>query len=73
MNLHRIMLGAIIVMVIAAAVISLMQLWGFGFGWDLFIKLIVTLGGLILLAALLMVLCADLGQHKKMKDENYLD
>lgn len=72
--MHRNLLLAIIIMVCAAAIIGLIQLWVPGaISWDIFIKIMITLSILIVLAALILVFASDLGSHKKMKDENYLD
>ncbi len=71
--MHQIFLKSIIAMVCAIALLSLAQMWGPILSWDIFIKTIITLGVLVVLAALIMALKSDLGSHKKMKDDNYLD
>lgn len=72
--MHRPLLIAIMTMVIGGALLSLAQLWLPGIiPWEFFIKIIITLGVLTALAALILVLVSDLGSHKKMKDDNYLD
>lgn len=72
--MHRVLLIAIIAMVITVAMLSLIQLWAPGIiPWEFFVKLIITLGVMSVLAALVLVLASDLGAHKKMKDDNYLD
>ncbi len=71
--MYRVMLISIVVMVCAGAALCIAQLWFNIIPWDIFIKTIITLGILTILIGLVLVIKADLGQHKKMKDENYLD
>lgn len=74
MSLHRILLIAIITMVILGALLTILMLWAPAIvGAELFFKLIVTLGILVVLAGLVLILKADLAENKKLKDENYLD
>ncbi len=67
------LLMAIIIMICAGAILTIIQIWVPIFAWDIFVKVIATLVILTVLAALILVLKSDLGSHKKMKDENYLD
>lgn len=71
--MHKILLTTLIVMLCGAAFLTIIQLWVPFLAWDVFMKIMVTIGILGLLAALLMVFRADLSEHKKLKDENYLD
>ncbi len=56
-----------------AALIILTQIWVQVISWAVFIKILLSLGVLTTLSALLMVFRADFSEHKKLKDENYLD
>ena len=71
--MHKFMLFALVTMVVVATVLVILQIWMSFMSWDMFIKVMITLGILILLFGFLMVVGADLGQHKRLKDENYLD
>jgi ribose/xylose/arabinose/galactoside ABC-type transport system permease subunit len=71
--MHKHLLTALVGMVALAALLTIGQIWGPLMDWDLYGKIIVTLGILVLLSGFLLVVKADLGQHKKLKDENYLD
>ncbi len=71
--MHQTLLKAIIIMVCLGAAISIAQIWAVFLPWDIFFKALITLGILILLAGFILVIKSDLGSHKKMKDENYLD
>ncbi len=73
MSLHRLLLTLVIICITLAAGVTIIQMWAPMFGWDVFIKLLATLGILTVVMGLILVLKADLGEHKKMKDENYLD
>ncbi|MBI1300389.1 MAG: hypothetical protein GC137_01910 [Alphaproteobacteria bacterium] len=66
-------LYAIMIMVCAAAFITIIQMWFPFMSWDNYFKAIITLAILTVVAAFVLVIKSDLGQHKKMKDENYLD
>lgn len=70
---HQTLLKAIIIMVCVGALLCIAQLWTTLLAWDIFFKVLITLGILIVVAAFGLVAKADLGTHKKMKDENYLD
>ena len=67
------LLTALIALVLAAAGLSIIQMWAPVLSWDIYIKAIVTCGILALVIGFLIVIKADFGQHKKLKDENYLD
>lgn len=71
--MHQKVLIALIVMVSIGALITILQMWTSFMAWDIFIKVLITLGILSILAGFLLVIKADLGEHKKLKDENYLD
>jgi len=71
--MNRILLITIVVLVALGALLTVGQVWGLGLDFDLYIKAVITIGILVLLIAFLLVVKSDLGDHKKMKDENYLD
>ncbi len=71
--MHQTLLKSIVIMVCLGSLLFIAQLWAMFMPWDMFFKIIITLGVLTVLAAFVMIVKADLGTHKKMKDENYLD
>ncbi len=71
--MHNNMLIALIGMVVTGAGLVILQMWTSFMAWDVFVKLIITLGILVLVLGFLIIIKADLGEHKKLKDENYLD
>lgn len=73
MSLHRIFMITLIVLVVGGAGLGILQMWTGFMPWDVFVKAEITLGVLVILLAFLLVMKADLGEHKKLKDENYLD
>lgn len=74
MDIHRTLLIAIIIMVIASGALTIAMLWAPTLvNAATFFKLIGTLGILIVLAALVLVLKTDLGKNKSLKDNNYID
>jgi hypothetical protein len=71
--MHQNLLRGLVVLVIAGALLTIAQVWGMWLQWDVFVKLIATIGILVLLLAFLLVVKADFGQQKRLKDDNYLD
>ena len=63
----------LISLVCAVAAIIIAKIWGFDLPEDLFFKILATLGVLIVLFGFLMVVNSDFGEHKKLKDEHYID
>jgi hypothetical protein len=62
-----------IIIVVSWTVLTLLQLWGFGIEWGLYLKITITmalLGGGIVIAALIF---REYGSEKKMKKEKFLD
>lgn len=64
---------ALLGLVVFGAALTIAQVWGPVISWDIYTKLIITTGILVLLIGFVLVIKSDLGQHKKLKDENYLD
>lgn len=71
--MHKFFLIAIALLISAGAIITIMQIWSPLFDWMTYGKLMGTFVILILLFGLILVLKSDLAQHRKLKDENYLD
>ncbi|NCT40643.1 MAG: hypothetical protein GW778_03155 [Alphaproteobacteria bacterium] len=72
-KLHKPFLIGLISLVCAVAAIIIAKIWGFDLPEDLFFKILATLGVLIVLFGFLMVVNSDFGEHKKLKDEHYID
>ena len=72
-KLHKPFFFSLVALVCGVAVLVILKIWGVALPEDLFLKIIATLGVLILLFGFLLVVNSDFGQHKKLKDENYLD
>lgn len=72
MNLHRVLIKALIGLVMAGAVLLILRIWGV-FLDGVFFKLLGTIGILILLAGFLLAVKQDFGEHKRLKDENFID
>lgn len=71
--MHKFLLIALILTVIAGAGLLIGQLWFDIMSWAVMGKALATLAILFVLIGFLLVVKSDFGQHKKMKDENYLD
>ena len=72
-RLHKPFFFGLIGLVCIGAGLVIMKIWGIELPEDLFFKILATLAVLILLFGFLLVVNSDFGQHKKLKDENYLD
>ena len=72
-KLHKPFLFALITLVCAVAALIIATIWGVELPEDVLFKILATLGVLILLFGFLMVVNSDFGQHKKLKDDNYID
>lgn len=62
-----------IIIVVSWTLLTLLQLWGAGVAWMLYIKITITmvvLGGGIVIAALIF---REYGNEKKMKKDKFLD
>ena len=71
--MNRYLLTSLIGLVLMAATVIILQIWGVAFGPDVFMKLLGTIVVLIILIGFLLVVKMDFGEHKRLKDENYLD
>ncbi len=71
--MHKTFLTALISIVLGAALVTIIQLWVPFLSWDVYVKAMITCGILTLVIGFLVIIKADLGEHKKLKDENYLD
>ena len=72
-RLHKPFFFGLVALVCGGAALVIAKIWGIPLPEDLFWKIGATLVVLILLFGFLLVVNSDFGQHKKMKDENYLD
>lgn len=73
MKLHDFLLRALVVMALAGTVLVLDQIWVRAVPWEIFLRLVVTLVILAVLDVFLILVRADFAEHKKLKDDNYLD
>ena len=71
--MHKTLLLIIIGLIILGAVLTIAQLWIPMLSWDVFIKAILTIVIIVVVLGLVMVLKTDLGEHKSLKEDNYLD
>lgn len=70
--MHRGLLYTLIGLVIACAGLIILNIWGVDIG-ELFYKILGTFIVLIILVGFLMVVKMDFGEHKRLKDQNYID
>ncbi|MEM7651051.1 MAG: hypothetical protein AAF204_03075 [Pseudomonadota bacterium] len=72
-RLHKPFFYIVVALVCATAALIIAKIWGIELPDDLFFKVMATLAVLILLFGFLLVVNSDFGEHKKLKDDNYLD
>lgn len=72
MNIHKVLIYALIGLAASASVLVILSIWGVDLS-DVLYKLLATIGVLILLVGFLLVVKSDFAEHKRLKDENYLD
>jgi len=73
MNLHRALVLSLIGLVVAGGVLIILSIWGVALGPDVLFKLLATIGILILVVGFLLVVRMDFGEHKRLKDNNFID
>lgn len=72
MNIQKALIYALIGLATTAATLVILSIWGVDLDEALY-KLLGTVGVLILLVGFLLVIKSDFTEHKRLKDENYLD
>lgn len=73
MSLHRALVLALIALVVLGGVIIILNIWGVFLDGALMFKLLATIGILILVFGFLLVVKADFGEHKRLKDGDFID
>ncbi len=73
MTLHRALVIALIGLVILGAFLVVLRIWGIVIDGSLLFKLLSTIGVLILVIGFLLVVKIDLGEHKRLKDNDFID
>jgi hypothetical protein len=73
MNLHRALVMALIGLVVLSGVLIIFSIWGIGIEPDVIFKILATLGILILIIGFLLVVKMDFGEHKRLKDNDFID
>ncbi len=73
MTLHRALVIALIGLVILGAFLVVLRIWGIVIDGSLLFKLLSTIGILILVIGFLLVVKIDLGEHKRLKDNDFID
>lgn len=72
MNIQRALTYLLIALAVTGAFILILHIWGVDMG-QLFYRLLATIGVLAVLAGFLLAVKADFSEHKRLKDENFID
>ena len=73
MSLHRALVIGLIGLVSLGCILLILSIWGVVFDGELLFKMLATIGILVVLMGFLLVVKSDFGEHKRLKDENYID
>ena len=73
MTLHRALVYTLVGLVLVGALFVILSIWGVNFDPGLLFKLLSTVGVLIVIVGFLLVVRSDLGEHKNLKDQNFID
>ena len=73
MNLHRVLVASLIGLVLLGGLLVILSIWGIGIEPDFIFKLLATVGILILIVGFLLVVKMDFGEHKRLKDNDFID
>ncbi len=71
--MHKKLVQIIVGCVLLGALLTIAQIWTGFITWDDFMKIAATLGIVIVALGFVLVAKADFSEHKKMRDDNYLD
>jgi hypothetical protein len=66
------LLGLVAVSALATGLATL-QIWTQLFEWSIFLKLMGTIGVVVVLIGFLLAVAEDFGSNKRLKDQNYVD
>ncbi len=72
MSLNRLLIYILLFLVLSGGALVILQIWGVDLG-ELFFKLLATIGVLILVIGLTLVIKADFSEHKRLKDNDFID
>ena len=72
MNMHRLLIKTLVGLAITAAGLVILAIWGVNLG-EIIYQLLATIGVLVLLIGFVLVVKLDFSEHKKLKDQNYID
>jgi hypothetical protein len=73
MTLHRALVLGIIGLVVLGGFVMILQIWGLLDNPDFFFRIMGTIVVLALVAGFLLAVRQDFAEHKRLKDENFLD
>ncbi len=73
MSLHRALVIGLIGLVSLGCILLILSIWGVVFDGELLFKMLATIGILVVLMGFLLVVKSDFGEHKRLKDENFID
>lgn len=73
MSLHRALVISLIGLVLLGAFLVVLSIWGIVIDSSLLFKLLSTIGILILVIGFLLVVKMDFGEHKRLKDNDFID
>lgn len=73
MSLHRALVITLIGLVLLGAMLIVLSIWGVFIDSNFLFKLLATIGVGILVIGFLLVVKMDFGEHKRLKDNDFID
>lgn len=73
MSLHRALVLALIGLVILGGFLIILSIWGIAIDGDMLWKMLATIFILIVVIGFLLVVRMDFGEHKRLKDNDFID
>jgi len=73
MSLHRALVLALIGLVLLGGFLIILSIWGIAIDSDMLWKLLATIFILIVVIGFLLVVKMDFGEHKRLKDNDFID
>lgn len=73
MSLHRALVLSLIGLVLLGGLLIILSIWDIAITGDMLFKTLATIGILILVIGFLLVVKYDFGEHKRLKDNDFID
>ncbi len=73
MSLHRALVISLIGLVCLGGILIILSIWGVMIDSDMLLKILATIFVLMIIIGFLLVVKMDFGEHKRLKDNDFID